>query len=88
MRLTEKSQVTIPKRVRQVLGIGPGSEVDFQVDETGVRLVKAADREGETRGERIVRLLREAGRGARRNGLSADEILDMTRGPFNDLDPG
>jgi AbrB family looped-hinge helix DNA binding protein len=29
MRVTEKGQVTIPKEIRDRLGIGPGSEVDF-----------------------------------------------------------
>ena len=87
MRLTQKSQVTIPKRVRDTLGIGPGSEVDFRMDKAGVRLVKVEPApEGETRGQRMVRLLREAGRQAKRNELSADEIMEMTRGPFDDVD--
>ena len=29
MRVTSKGQVTIPKKVRETLGIGPKSEVDF-----------------------------------------------------------
>ena len=29
MRLTIKGQVTIPKQIRDHLGIGPGSEVEF-----------------------------------------------------------
>ena len=40
MRVTSKGQVTIPQRIRQQLGIAPGSEVDFQLDEHGVRLVR------------------------------------------------
>ena len=32
MRVTSKGQVTIPQKVRQQLGIAPGSEVDFQLD--------------------------------------------------------
>ncbi len=35
MRVTSKGQVTIPQHVRERLGITPGSEVDFQVDEHG-----------------------------------------------------
>lgn len=31
MKLTAKSQVTIPKKVRAIIGIGPGSEVEFEV---------------------------------------------------------
>ena len=34
MRVTSKGQVTIPKKVRETLGIGPKSEVDF-VEEDG-----------------------------------------------------
>lgn len=87
MRLTEKSQVTVPKRVRDALGIGPGSEVDFQLDRSGVRLVKVESApDGETKGQRMVRLLREAGRKLQRNEFSVDEIMEMTRGPFDDLD--
>ena len=44
MRVTEKGQVTIPKPIRDRLGIGPGSEVDFVLDEAGVRLVGARSR--------------------------------------------
>jgi len=88
MRLTEKSQVTVPKRVREALGIGPGSEVDFRLEQGGVRLVKIEPEPStETRGERLVRLLEEAGRRYPDSGLSTDEIMEMTRGPFNDVDP-
>jgi AbrB family looped-hinge helix DNA binding protein len=88
MRLTEKSQVTVPKRVRDALRIGPGSHVDFSVDEQGVHLVKLdVERPGETRGERLVRLLEEAGRRYADSGMTTDEIMEMTRGPFDDVDP-
>lgn len=88
MRLTEKSQVTVPKRIREHLGVGPGSEVDFEIDGPVVQLVKREpEPEGETRGERLVRMLQEAGRQLKRNELTADEIMDMTRGPFDDVDP-
>lgn len=36
--VTTKGQVTIPKRVRQALGITPGSKVEFDVDGGGARL--------------------------------------------------
>jgi len=36
--VTSKGQVTIPKRVRQTLGITPGSKVDFKVAGAGARL--------------------------------------------------
>jgi AbrB family looped-hinge helix DNA binding protein len=31
MKVTEKGQVTIPQPVREALGIGQGSEVEFEV---------------------------------------------------------
>ena len=36
--VTTKGQVTIPKRVRDALGITPGSKVEFDVDGGGARL--------------------------------------------------
>lgn len=42
-RLTQKGQVTIPKRVRQTLGISPGDEVEFRVARNHlVTLVKSS----------------------------------------------
>ena len=39
--VTSKGQVTIPKRVRDLLGIGPGSVIDFERGKDGqVVLVK------------------------------------------------
>jgi AbrB family looped-hinge helix DNA binding protein len=36
--VTSKGQVTIPKRVRQALGITPGSKVEFDLEGGGARL--------------------------------------------------
>lgn len=36
--VTSKGQVTIPKRVRQALGITTGTKVEFDVDGGGARL--------------------------------------------------
>lgn len=30
-RISSKGQITLPKRIRQVLGVGPGEEVEFEV---------------------------------------------------------
>jgi AbrB family looped-hinge helix DNA binding protein len=40
--LTSKGQVTIPKRIRDTLGLGPGSQVDFDVDEQGRIIIRKA----------------------------------------------
>lgn len=72
MRVTSKGQVTIPRAVRQRLGITPGSEVDFELDEHGARLVRATTSRGEELVERMV------GRGA--IALSTEQIMALTRG--------
>jgi antitoxin PrlF len=41
-RVTSKGQVTIPKRVREALGITPGSQVDFVLEEGRVVLAPVA----------------------------------------------
>ncbi|MBI2655612.1 AbrB/MazE/SpoVT family DNA-binding domain-containing protein [Candidatus Woesearchaeota archaeon] len=38
--LTQKSQVTIPKQVRVALGLGPGDDVDFSVENGKAVLIK------------------------------------------------
>jgi AbrB family looped-hinge helix DNA binding protein len=71
--VTSKGQVTIPKPVRDLLGIKPGSIVDFQRAPDGcVILVKIG---GKPRPSRFARLRGHAG-----EGLSTDAIMAMTRG--------
>jgi antitoxin PrlF len=31
--VTSKGQITLPKRVREALGLGPGAEVEFEIAE-------------------------------------------------------
>ena len=43
--LTIKGQVTIPKKIRETLGLTPGSVVDFDVDEQGrIVICKTAEK--------------------------------------------
>jgi antitoxin PrlF len=70
MRVTQKGQVTIPLEVRRALGIRPGSEVGFDLDDQGARLVVDRDRAA----EEIERM-----RGAGDVELTTDEILALTR---------
>jgi antitoxin PrlF len=72
MRVTSKGQVTIPLAVRRKLGIGPGSEVEFELDERGARLVRA----NTARGKAIARRMR----GRATVTMSTDEIMALTRG--------
>jgi antitoxin PrlF len=70
MKVTQKGQVTIPLEVRRALGIRAGSDVEFQIDGHGARLV--VDQKGAAR--EIVRM-----RGAGSGELSTEEILALTR---------
>lgn len=89
MRVTPKGQVTIPKYIRDRVGMPPGAEVEFVLEDGRVTLLRREPPpEGETRGQRMVRELQEAGRRARTIPLTTDEIMEMTRGPFDDVDAG
>lgn len=73
--VTVKGQVTIPKPVRDHLGLRPGDRVEFEVDADGaVVLRKTATRAGASE-DRFERLL-----GCATAGLTTDEIMAMTRG--------
>jgi len=74
VNVTSKGQVTIPKRVRDLLKIEPGSAVDFHVEADGRvtlrkegRAAKVRSRFAELRGRATVR-------------MSTDEIMALTRG--------
>lgn len=70
MRVTQKGQVTIPLPVRRALGIHPGSDVEFELDEHGARLLVDSDRAA----EEISRM-----RGAGEGEMTTEEILALTR---------
>lgn len=71
--VTYKGQVTIPKPVRDLLGLRPGSRVSFQRTADG-RVVLVAE-DGTAPASAMSRLRGHAGKG-----LSTDEIMAMTRG--------
>lgn len=70
MRVTQKGQVTIPQHVRKALGIEAGTDVGFELDRDGARLVMNADDAASA----IARM-----RGAGDVDMSTDEILALTR---------
>jgi antitoxin PrlF len=71
--VTSKGQVTIPKPLRERLGIEPGNAVDFELTPDGrVVLFKVG-------GERRVSKF-DALRGRAGAGFSTDEIMALTRG--------
>ena len=69
---TAKGQVTIPKPVRDLLGIAPGSKVEFRrAADGGVVLVRADEKRPASRFARL--------RGPAGKGLSTEAILALTR---------
>jgi antitoxin PrlF len=76
MRITSKGQVTIPAEIRERFGFLPDTEVEFVVEGDAVRVVRAT-RQGDTRGDRVVRRLR----GRAVSHMTTDEILALTREP-------
>lgn len=70
--VTAKGQITIPKAVRDALGVKPGSKVDFQPLEDGhIAIVK----QGPKPKGRFDRF-----RGAATTNLTTEEIMRLTRG--------
>lgn len=76
MRVTSKGQVTIPKAMRERLGLLPGAEVEFVPDENELR-VRKAKAGGRRRGEEFIEHLREAGKNYT---MTTDEVMRLTRG--------
>lgn len=74
VRVTEKGQLTIPKHLRDELGIGAGTEVD--VERRGDTLVIRKAATQPTRGQQLVNRLRGRGDVA----MTTDEIMALTRG--------
>jgi AbrB family looped-hinge helix DNA binding protein len=71
--VTSKGQVTIPKAVRDLLGITPGSKVDFHRAADGsVVLTRADEKRPEGRFQKL--------RGHAGDGLDTDAIMALTRG--------
>ena len=71
--VTSKGQVTIPKQVRDLLGIVPGSQVEFRRTLDGSVMLVPID--SQRRADPIERYRGHAG-----PGLSTDEVMALTRG--------
>jgi AbrB family looped-hinge helix DNA binding protein len=71
--VTAKGQVTIPKPVRDLLGITPGSKVDFRRAADGSIVLVRANRKQPP--SRFAKMRGHAGKG-----LTTDEIMALTRG--------
>ena len=71
-RVTTKGQVTIPKDVRDMLGVAPGDEVEFVESHGQIRIKKKKD----------YRASLEAWAGvlADGSGIATDELIEEMRG--------
>lgn len=90
MRVTEKGQVTIPKRIRIAAGVLPGSEVAFALEAGKIVISKVSSRIKTDRRE----ALRAAAAKVRKSmspefrQMSADEVLDFLRADATVKVPG
>ena len=77
MKVTAKGQVTIPKAIRDLLGIEPGSKVTFALAEDGGVTLSKCDEHHASRGQptRFAAL-----RSSSSSGMSTDEIMSLMRG--------
>ena len=71
-KMTTKGQVTIPKRLRDHLGLKPGSDVDFELTDDGRVFLKTQEEAPQSRFARL--------RGSAKRGMTTDELMALTRG--------
>jgi antitoxin PrlF len=71
--VTSKGRVTIPKPVRDSLGINPGDKVNFEITEDGRAFVRNMSKHFVKPGRF------EQMRGTATSGLSTDEIMALMR---------
>lgn len=71
--VTSKGQVTIPKAVRDMLNLVPGTQVQFRRAADGAIVIERADgRPAKSRFEKL--------RGTAGPGMSTDELMALLRG--------
>jgi antitoxin PrlF len=73
--ITSKGQVTIPKKIRDYLGLKAGSPVTFRRLASGEIVIHAEGPVSKRRGSKFARL-----RGRATIRMKTDEILALTRG--------
>ncbi|TGQ12739.1 MAG: AbrB/MazE/SpoVT family DNA-binding domain-containing protein [Mesorhizobium sp.] len=87
MRVTTKGQVTIPKQIRDHLGIGAGSEVQFVATDEGARLVAVNENISEEEAARKFKEVLGKMEGTLDlGGMTTDEYMEWLRGPRENLD--
>jgi AbrB family looped-hinge helix DNA binding protein len=85
--MTSKGQVTIPKPIRDFLGLAPGSQVAFDYGPDGQVILRPAGRAHPRRSGRS-RFARLRGTGTYA-GMTTDQLMNLLRGYDGDArDPG
>lgn len=89
--LTSKSQVTLPKTIRDHLKVAPGDTVDFRIAADGsvhVEPSRARSAAVDEPSEAVLARFRRL-RGTASTGHTTDELMNMLRGYADDAtDPG
>jgi antitoxin PrlF len=73
--MTSDGKVTIPKRVREVLGLSPGDGVEFDVNHDGQVVVRKTGTRPITKHDRF-----ESARGTAQVKWRTDELMALLRG--------
>lgn len=76
--ITTKGQVTIPKSVRDGLGVRAGSKVDIVLDGLGHAIITPCQRKGASKDNYMKRI--EKVRGSLKSNMTTDEIMELLRG--------
>ncbi|NOQ45984.1 MAG: AbrB/MazE/SpoVT family DNA-binding domain-containing protein [Desulfobulbaceae bacterium] len=71
MRVTTKGQVTIPRNVRELLGIVPETDIEFREDNGRFYIVKTNKPKSTSQFKKL--------RGIATAKMSTDEIMNLTR---------
>lgn len=85
--MTSKCQVTIPKEIREALGLKAGDRVKFELTDDGLATIVPANRNDEiaARREQIAKGVRDARRIYKEQGIDLGmdpvEYVDWLRGP-------
>lgn len=71
-KVTAKGQVTIPKRLRDHLGLKPGSFVDFELADGGEVVIRTKEKQRKGRFDALL--------GSAKFGMTTDELMRLLRG--------
>jgi AbrB family looped-hinge helix DNA binding protein len=82
MRITSKGQVTVPKHIRDKLGIGPGDDIGFREEGQAVIVEKVEEPKKVNKGLELAKHLLGKGPMLRQGRplMTAEEVTELMRG--------